>query len=77
MNIELRNVGHQFGTRRALASLSFRLPAQGLLVVGGPNGAGKSVLLKLLAGILEPTAGEIFWDGKPLWERKKIGRAHV
>lgn len=70
MNIELRNVSQQFGARRALDSLSVRLPAEGLLIVGGPNGAGKSVLLKLLAGILEPTDGEILWDGTPRSERK-------
>src|SRR5690625_1963264 len=77
MNIELRKVSHQFGARRVLASLAFRLPAEGLLVVGGPNGAGKSVLLKLLAGILEPTDGEILWDGKLLWERKMAYKFRV
>lgn len=70
MNIELRDIGMQFGERRALKSLSMRLPDAGLLVVGGPNGAGKSVLLKLLAGIVEPTDGAILWDGVPISTRK-------
>lgn len=70
MNIELRNVGMQFGERRALKSLSMRLPDEGLLVVGGPNGAGKTVLLKLLAGVVDPTDGAILWDGVPISARK-------
>lgn len=39
----------------------------------GPNGAGKSTTLKMLTGILKPTAGEIYFDGKP-WNRKCLSR---
>jgi tungstate transport system ATP-binding protein len=34
-------------------------------VVMGPNGAGKSLMLRLLHGLLQPTAGEILWAGRP------------
>ena len=36
------------------------------LAVVGPNGAGKSTLLLVLAHLLKPARGEIFYDGKPL-----------
>jgi heme exporter protein A len=44
--------------------LSFAVPAGGALLLAGPNGAGKSTLLRLLAGLLPPAAGSLFWDGE-------------
>lgn len=37
----------------------------------GPNGAGKSTTLKMITGILKPTSGEIYFDGKP-WNREAL-----
>jgi phospholipid/cholesterol/gamma-HCH transport system ATP-binding protein len=56
-------------------------PGESLVVVG-PSGTGKSVLLKHLIGLLRPDSGEVFVDGRNLWEldglernelRKKFG----
>jgi ABC-2 type transport system ATP-binding protein len=44
-------------TRRAVADFSFVLEAGGIVGLMGPNGAGKTTLIKMLAGILQPTAG--------------------
>lgn len=43
--------------------LSFKLGAGELLVVTGPNGSGKTTLIRMLAGLIEPTAGSV--RGKP------------
>lgn len=47
-------------------NIHFSLEAGKLLHLQGKNGAGKTTLLRLLAGLMEPTTGEIFYQGKPI-----------
>jgi capsular polysaccharide transport system ATP-binding protein len=47
--------------------LSFQLPANGRLAVMGRNGQGKSTLIKILGGVLRPSAGRVHWDMRPSW----------
>jgi len=42
------------------------LPADTFTVIMGPNGAGKSLLVRLLHGLIPPSAGEIRWGGRPM-----------
>ena len=51
--------------KRALDGLSLEIPAGGVFGLLGPNGAGKSTTLKLLLGLLRPTAGRIDLLGRP------------
>jgi len=51
------------GGRRLFSGLAFTVAAGEALVVTGPNGAGKSSLLRVVAGLLAPTAGEIRLTG--------------
>jgi len=46
-------------------------------MVMGPNGAGKTVLVRLLHGMLEPTAGQVLWAGKPVGEENRKRQAMV
>ena len=46
---------------RALDAVSLRLAARRTFILG-PNGAGKSVLLRVMHGLLRPTAGEVLWE---------------
>jgi tungstate transport system ATP-binding protein len=55
---------YEKGGQRIIDDLSVRVPSPGVTVIMGPNGAGKSVLLRLLHGLLRPTAGGILWNGQ-------------
>lgn len=49
-----------------LKDISFALRSGESLGVLGPNGGGKSTLMKIIAGLLKPTSGELYFNGKPL-----------
>jgi len=57
--IRARGLERRFGDKVVLRGLDFELPRRGFLVVTGPNGAGKSTVLRLMTGLLAPTAGEL------------------
>jgi ATP-binding cassette ChvD family protein len=57
--IECRGVRKAFGERLLIDSLSFSLPAGGIVGIIGPNGAGKTTLFRMLAGLDKPDSGEI------------------
>jgi heme exporter protein A len=67
------------GGRLVFAGVSFALAAGAALIVRGPNGAGKSSLLRLLAGLLEPAAGLLSWNGGPVRDDPAAhrGRLHL
>jgi len=65
------------GDRLIFQGLGFSLPPGGALLLLGPNGSGKSSLLRLLAGLLKPAAGQLFWGDEPLSDREAhAGRLH-
>jgi sulfate-transporting ATPase len=57
--IECKDVRKAFGERLLIDSLSFALPAGGIVGIIGPNGAGKTTLFRMLAGIDTADRGEI------------------
>lgn len=65
MHIELRAVSKRFGDNRVLDRVSLEIEPGQIVVVLGANGAGKTTLLRLLAGILSPNTGKIWYDDQP------------
>jgi sulfate-transporting ATPase len=57
--IECKDVRKAFGDRLLIESLSFSLPAGGIVGIIGPNGAGKTTLFRMLAGMDKSDSGEI------------------
>ncbi|EOS35096.1 MULTISPECIES: ATP-binding cassette domain-containing protein [Schaedlerella] len=60
---------------RAVDDISFEVEKGDIVAYIGPNGAGKSTTVKMLSGILQPTAGEILIDGiSPQKDRRRVVR---
>ena len=56
--------------RLLFEQLDFELRPGDMLQIAGPNGSGKTSLLRLLAGLMQPTAGQILFNGQPLAEQR-------
>lgn len=67
--IEVRGLGLTYAgspEREVLAGLDFTVGTGELVCIVGPSGCGKTTLLRLLAGLARPTAGEVWVQGTPL-----------
>ena len=62
MKFEAKKLCKAYGVQRVLQNLDISLQSGELVCLLGPNGAGKSTLIRLLSGLLKPTAGEITID---------------
>lgn len=65
-DVEFRGVTKTYGNTIALDRVSLSVQRGEFLTLLGPSGCGKTTLLRMLAGFLEPTAGEIRIGGKPV-----------
>jgi ABC-type multidrug transport system ATPase subunit len=65
MELTIDHVSKQYGAQVALHDLSLHC-GPGVLGLVGPNGAGKTSLMRMLATLLEPTEGHIFWNGQDI-----------
>ncbi|NWG10272.1 ABC transporter ATP-binding protein [Candidatus Bathyarchaeota archaeon] len=65
----LKNVTRTFTNRTVLDKVNLQILTGEILTLLGPNGSGKTTLLKILASILRPTDGEIYFDGVKVTEQ--------
>ena len=72
--IELRRVSRDFGTQKVLRDVSLSVQRGETLVLIGESGCGKSVTMKLMMALIDPSAGEVLWNGKPVKDRSEQER---
>ena len=71
--IELNDLTKEFGSITALDSVSLQLEKGQIVGLLGPNGSGKTTLIKILNGLLTPTAGKALISGmEPGVETRKV-----
>jgi ABC-type branched-subunit amino acid transport system ATPase component len=71
-----------YGKKDVLRGVSIAVQPREIVALIGPNGAGKSTLLKAVAGLLNPSAGRIFFEGRdvtdlPAHQRMRAGLAYA
>ena len=66
MPMQARGLTLSAGGKKLIDGIDLTLEAGHRTVIMGPNGAGKSLLLRLLHGLVTPSAGTMEWAGKPL-----------
>ena len=72
--IELKNVSFRYEKNQPYVLKNFSLmirPGEHLAVVG-LNGAGKTTLIKLICGLIDPTDGQVLYNGKPITEYNRV-----
>ena len=77
--IELRDVTKSYGRVFAVGGVSLHVDRGEVVGLIGDNGAGKSTLIKILAGAVRPTSGEILVRGKPVsnWNAARSREAGI
>ncbi len=75
-SLKLEQLTKRFGSVLAVDRISLEIPSGSFVTLLGPSGSGKTTTLSLIAGFLEPDAGEIFFDGRPV-SRTPTHRRHL
>ena len=76
--LELKNISYTVDDGKGIIkNLSLKIDDQKFIVITGPNGGGKSTLAKIIAGIVKPTSGQIFFDGQDITDLGITERARL
>src|SRR3982751_3929885 len=75
--VEFRDVSYEIGGRPILRNITFSVPEGETVVLLGRSGSGKTTLLKTVNRLIEPTSGEILFQGKPVrtWDLIRLRRS--
>lgn len=74
--LSVQSVSKYYGDKKVLDEISFTVEKGSSLGIIGPNGVGKSTLLKMISGLIEPSSGEIQYNGKNIFQlpHKKLAQ---
>lgn len=75
--ISVEEVGHRYGTRIALAEVTFTVDRHEVFGLLGPNGGGKTTLFKILSTLLQPSAGDATVFGESIRTAAGAVRRHL
>ena len=64
--LQINNLYKNFGGVKALQDVNMTVEKGEITALIGPNGAGKTTLFNIVAGMLEPTSGSVFYDGQDI-----------
>ena len=77
ISVDLRGLTKNFGSVVAVNDLTLDIPAGRLVALLGPSGCGKTTTLKMIAGLIEPTRGDVLFDGESMVdvpaEKRNVG----
>ncbi len=74
--LELKNIGFNVDGKDILHDVNLTIDDR-FVAITGPNGSGKSTLAKVIAGIITPTSGQIFFNGVDITEKSITERARM
>ena len=75
--LELTNVTRRYGAKPAVSDVSLILSPGKTYALLGPNGSGKTTLMKMVAGLIRPSSGDIRFDGQPISPATKAQIAYM
>jgi ABC-2 type transport system ATP-binding protein len=76
--LEARGLVKRFGGVRAVDDVSFAVGPSEVLGYLGPNGSGKTTTVNMLVGLIQPTRGQVLFEGRDIWDdiveyRRRVG----
>ena len=75
--LTMSGLSKSFGETQAVNNLNLRIPRGSMYGVVGPNGAGKTTALTIATGLLEPTSGNAWICGIPMWDHASAGQVRA
>ena len=75
--IELKGLTKDFGSLRAVDGINLQIPRGEFFAVLGPNAAGKTTTIKMMVGLIRPTAGQAWIAGFDIQENPLEARSRL
>lgn len=77
MMLESKEVTKNYGSKTAVNGVSLQLEPGMVYAMLGPNGSGKTTWMKMVAGLVKPSMGEILYEGRPIGIESKKEIAYM